>query len=139
MPRYFTVDEANQAIPQLEKILQQLRALKREIDEKGVRLAVKRAQHAQIAPAGVSAGEDWLQEEAEIDFLILQANGVLRRVEEMGVHLRHIEHGLVDFPALRDGREICLCWRSGEDAVRFWHGTDEGFANRKPISENEIY
>ena len=55
------------------------------------------------------------------------------RLERLGVLVKDLDRGLVDFPALRDGEEVLLCWQVGEDEVAFWHGVDEGFAGRKPL------
>ena len=54
-------------------------------------------------------------------------------IHERGAIVKSLDDGLVDFPALRDGEEILLCWRLGEDEVAFWHPLEEGFAGRKPI------
>jgi hypothetical protein len=52
---------------------------------------------------------------------------------DRGIVVRDIEQGLIDFPGLRGGRQIYLCWRLGEDAVNFWHDRDTGFAGRQPL------
>ena len=65
-----------------------------------------------------------------------EADAVARcveRLEHLGVLVKDLERGLVDFPALRDGKEVLLCWEVGEDEVAFWHGLEEGFAGRKPL------
>jgi hypothetical protein len=54
---------------------------------------------------------------------------------ERGIVLRDLDRGLVDFPSLRDGREIFLCWQEGEDEVAFWHEVDAGFAGRRPLAD----
>ncbi len=59
------------------------------------------------------------------------------RLEELGVRIKDLDAGLLDFPALRDGVEVELCWRVGEESVRHWHGIGEGFAGRKPIDWDE--
>ena len=56
----------------------------------------------------------------------------LRRLE---VVLRDLDRGLVDFPALREGREVYLCWQEGEDGIGFWHEPDAGFAGRRPLDD----
>jgi hypothetical protein len=61
-------------------------------------------------------------------------HGVMATIEALGVLLKDLELGLVDFPAERDGRRVLLCWQYGEPEVAFWHGTEEGFAARKPIA-----
>jgi hypothetical protein len=56
-------------------------------------------------------------------------------LRELEVVLRDLERGLVDFPALRDGREVYLCWEEGEEQIAFWHEPDAGFAGRRPIDD----
>jgi hypothetical protein len=57
----------------------------------------------------------------------------VEQLEQLGVVIKDLDRGLVDFPALRDGEEVLLCWQVGEGAVACWHGLDEGFAGRKPL------
>jgi hypothetical protein len=57
----------------------------------------------------------------------------VRQLEHLGVLVKDLDRGLVDFPALREGEEVLLCWEVGEDEVAFWHGIEEGFAGRKPL------
>ena len=54
-------------------------------------------------------------------------------INSQGIIVRDADRGLVDFPALREGREVFLCWLRGEESIQFWHGTDEGYASRKPL------
>lgn len=61
--------------------------------------------------------------------------GVFETIEQIGVLIKDLDIGLIDFPTLYQGREVCLCWKLGEESIRFWHGTDEGFAGRKPIDD----
>jgi hypothetical protein len=64
------------------------------------------------------------------------ATALARSVQELsalGVHVKDLERGLVDFPALREGEEVLLCWQLGEDEVAYWHGLDDGFAGRQPL------
>jgi hypothetical protein len=57
----------------------------------------------------------------------------VERLERLGVFVKDLDRGLVDFPALHEGEEVLLCWEVGEDEVAYWHGVDEGFAGRKPL------
>ena len=59
----------------------------------------------------------------------------MNRIEAYGCVVKNLDLGLLDFPALRDGRPIYLCWKAGESTLGHWHGTDEGFANRKPLDD----
>jgi hypothetical protein len=57
------------------------------------------------------------------------------RIDELGVTLREIETGLIDFPALANGRQIWLCWRLGEGDVEWWHELSDGFSGRRPLTD----
>ena len=67
--------------------------------------------------------------------LIDQMAAGVARIDALGLTLRDIENGLVDFPALVSGRQIWLCWQRGESAIGFWHEHDVGFAGRRPLAE----
>ena len=57
------------------------------------------------------------------------------RIQRTGALVKDLDIGLIDFLAIYQGREVCLCWKLGEDRIAFWHGTEEGFRGRKPIDE----
>lgn len=65
----------------------------------------------------------------------LRFGAALQRLNEWGVVVRDLEHGICDFPAVREGRPVWLCWRYGEERVGFWHDHDTGFAGRRPLDE----
>ena len=67
--------------------------------------------------------------------LIDQMAAGVARIDALGLTLRDIEHGLVDFPALVSGRQVWLCWQRGETTVGFWHGHEAGFSGRRPLAE----
>jgi hypothetical protein len=131
-PRYFTPEEASELLPQVrvaaETLVEHRRAL--------VEATAKRAELAtRIAGNG---GDFDPQEPRELEGeLEREAEAVARAVsslEELGVQVKDLDRGLVDFPALRsNGEEVLLCWQVGEDEIGFWHGLDEGFAGRKPL------
>jgi hypothetical protein len=68
--------------------------------------------------------------------LLVRLHEALERLTEKGVRVRDPKQGLVDFPALRAGREVWLCWKVGEETVRYWHDREAGFAGRRPIDED---
>ena len=87
----------------------------------------------------LSSGErvldDLLAAQRDLDARAGEAAEVSGRLAEIGCVLRDLDLGLIDFPARAGGSEVFLCWRLGEDAIRFWHGTTEGYAGRKPLSQ----
>ncbi|WP_018130427.1 DUF2203 domain-containing protein [Effusibacillus pohliae] len=130
MKRYFTVEEANRQLPLIEPLLISLQQLKREISAKN------RDLQAAKAALGSAAAEDaFFAEEAETEFLMMQANSLIAKVHEHGAEIKSVDLGLIDFYTLVDGKEAYLCWKLGEPhSIRFWHGLYEGFVGRKPIS-----
>jgi hypothetical protein len=155
MTRYYDIDAANAAIPELDGILSVLAEQRAELvrlrDEvlaagsgagDGATTAVAdRASRPAAAEVGrESAGDAPLVDDLRLTRLRMQglidqmAAGVAR-IDALGLTLRDIEHGLVDFPALVSGRQVWLCWQRGEPAVGHWHGLDTGFADRRPLAD----
>ena len=129
--RYFTPDEANEALRELRPLAEAMVALRRELVE-------AQAERASLgAQVGTNGGDLTPSDFAEADERLEQAASELsrcvERIQAAGVLVKDLDRGLLDFPARREGEEILLCWHVGEDEIRFWHGPDEGFAGRKPL------
>jgi hypothetical protein len=77
-----------------------------------------------------------LQNRAERDRYGESLKEAIERIQEYGCVIKDLDIGLVDFPTLFRGQEVYLCWKMGESGIGFWHGTDEGFAGRKPIDRD---
>lgn len=86
---------------------------------------------------GGHAADDLNTARQEFTELAGELDECVRRLAAYGVLLKDADAGLLDFPALREGQEVLLCWRVGEDDVRYWHDTAGGFAGRKPIDWGE--
>ena len=96
-------------------------------------------------PAAESSGETQAADPPIVDDLRLtrlrmqglidQMAAGVARIDGLGLTLRDIEHGLVDFPALVAGRQVWLCWQRGEPAIGFWHDLETGFSGRRPLAE----
>jgi hypothetical protein len=121
--RHFTLEEANALLPQLTTLLGQLRDSKDELTDAEAHDALSEA-----APTN-GGGEEGKQ----VGVAFLEVRRLLETVERAGIVLRDIDRGLVDFPALLDGREIYLCWELGEDEVGFWHELEGGYGGREPL------
>jgi hypothetical protein len=129
--RHFTTDEANEALERVRPVAESLVAHRRAF-------TVAAARRARLSQRILGNGGDFdPQEPSELEEqLEREAEAVARAVDELqglGVLVKDLDRGLVDFPALRDGEEVLLCWQVGEDAVAYWHGLEEGFAGRKPL------
>jgi hypothetical protein len=129
--RYFTPSEANE-------LLAEVRPLAESLVERrnGMRLAAERRARLTARIAG-NGGDLDPQEPGELDEQFeRESQAVARAVEglqRLGLLVKDLDRGLVDFPALHNGEEVLLCWQVGEDEVAYWHGVDEGFAGRKPL------
>jgi hypothetical protein len=130
-PRYFTLEEANQALEELRPLAEQMVERRRELVEAQARRASLGAQ------VGTNGGDLTPSDFAEADMELEQAAAELaqciERIQAAGVLIKDLDRGLLDFPALREGEEILLCWHVGEQDIAYWHGTEEGFAGRKPL------
>jgi len=155
MTRYYTIDAANAAVPELDGILGVLAEQRAELvrlrDEvlaaggvagDGATTAVadraNRPESPEImreAPLDPPIVDDLRLTRLRMQGLIDQMAAGVARIDALGLTLRDIEHGLVDFPALVSGRQVWLCWQHGEKAIGYWHGLETGFAGRRPLAE----
>ena len=113
MPLFFTPSQANKLLPEIEKTLRKIIEIKKAADKLDDELSM------------ASAMEN-LQHE-------------IQKLEDLGCVLKDPNIGLVDFPAVRLGVRVCLCWKLGEDGIKYWHGLRDGFAGRKLVQDNEFY
>ena len=123
--RHYSLAEANASLPGVTDLLERLRGARERLSDSEAREALTEA-----GPTNGGGAPGKVVSEA---FLALRDG--LVELREREVVLRDLERGLVDFPAIREGREIYLCWEEGEDEIAFWHEPDTGFAGRKPIED----
>ena len=122
--RYFTLEEANECIPELVDEISLLRAIRAKLA----------ALHAEITPLlEVVSSNGGSKHTPELLRTTAQFQAVLDRIAARGCHLKGLDPGLVDFPHLRNGREVYLCWRMGEKKIRYWHEIEDGFEGRQPL------
>jgi hypothetical protein len=131
--RYYSIDEANAAVPEVERILIALRDQREE-------LIARRDKVVELAPSDDDTPEPRIAEQVRLlrlsmQGLIDQMQAGVARLVELDVTLRDIATGLIDFPALVTGRPIWLCWRLGEGDIESWHAHDEGFDSRRPLTD----
>jgi hypothetical protein len=131
--RFYAIDEANTALPEVERILVALRDQREELIALRDRV-VAASPPADEAPTPAVAEQLRLLR-LSMQGLIDQMQAGVARLVDMDITLRDIATGLIDFPALVTGRPIWLCWRLGEGDVAHWHSHDEGFDARRPLSE----
>ena len=121
--RHFTVGQANEALEGVRPILQRLRDARDLLTDEEAHAALNDA-----APTN-GGGESGTQ----VGEAFLEVRRLLLALQEAGLVVRDIERGLIDFPAILDGREVYLCWELGEDEVAFWHELEGGFGGREPL------
>jgi hypothetical protein len=121
--RHFTRAEASALLPQLTRLLGQLRDAKDELTDTETHEALSEA-----APTN-GGGEQGRR----VGIAFLEVRRLIDTVEQAGIVLRDIDRGLVDFPALIDGREVYLCWELGEEEVAYWHDLEGGYGGREPL------
>lgn len=129
MLTFFTPNEANSLLPDVQRMLQDLLAKKNRIESE------RKTMQELALEEGSEASERGNKKIQELMDEIQRLVGLL---EEMGCIVRHIDEGIVDFPALRYGKQVYLCWRLGEPEVAYWHDMENGFDGRSQIKENEI-
>jgi len=131
--RFYAIDEANAALPEVERILAALRDQREELIQLRDRVLAATPDGDETPTAG--AAEQIRLLRLGMQGLIDQMQAGVARLVEMDITLRDISTGLIDFPALVAGRPIWLCWRLGEADVASWHPHDEGYDSRRPLSE----
>ena len=122
--RYFTVEEANACIPELNIAIAELLELKEQLEH----------LHAELTPFYEVIPYNGGHKNA----LLLMRTGnklreIVRHIENRGCHIKGLDPALIDFPHIREGKEVYLCWRYGETEIGYWHEIDDGFAGRKPL------
>jgi len=131
--RFYSIDEANSSLPEVERILVALRDQRKELIQMRDRVLDATPDGDETPSAG--AAEQIRLLRLGMQGLIDQMQAGVARLVEMDVTLRDIATGLIDFPALVAGRPIWLCWRLGEGDIANWHPHDEGYDSRQPLSE----
>ena len=119
--KYFTPAEANAAVPRLVPLVERAQRC----------LSRVRELTAKSKPAGDRRDRE--QTMREVEGMRAEIAEVLRAIEKAGVTVKGLEPALLDFPAMYRGREVYLCWKQGEEDIRFWHPLSTGFAGRQPI------
>lgn len=131
--RYYTIEEANQALPLVKVIVADIVRQYGEISERKERLAQIQNSRGSKNRNSDLYSEELAQVEIEIERQIEVLQGYVDEIEKLGIELKDISRGLIDFRAMLDGREVYLCWQLGEDEVSHWHELDAGFAGRQSL------
>jgi hypothetical protein len=124
MPRYFTLEQANETLNLIRPMMEEVQAIRRKILESQPEAWT--AIEKSVGNGGNRALSNMIQDFEKLDLLV-------HHILETEVLIKDINICLFDFPALRNGREVYLCWQYGEQDIAFWHEVDAGYAGRQPI------
>jgi hypothetical protein len=122
---HYTLEEASELLPRVVALIERMRVARGQLGDREAREA--------LSEAGPTNGGGSPGRTVSEGFLELRDS--MMELRELEVVLRDLDRGLLDFPSLRDGREVYLCWQEGEDAIGFWHEPDAGFGGRRPLND----
>jgi hypothetical protein len=132
LSKIFTLSEAQTLLPVVEALLRRTQAaatcasdLEQQMQLLCHRIFLSGGMHVDISVAA--------RRRAERDKAVQEAKDTLAEIDSIGVQVKDLEQGLLDFPSTMDGKPMLLCWKLGEPAIAYWHTEEEGFAGRKPL------
>ncbi len=137
MPRYFTLEQAQRLLPEVQTLLKEAMTARASVAraEREIENWTNRVQ----VMGGVRLDPDKMSQLAkERENGAQSLNRAVGAVVDLGVQIKDLEIGLLDFPTLYQGREVLLCWRLGESGIGYWHSLEEGFRGRKQIDRDFI-
>ena len=133
MSKTFTLSEAQTLLPVVDALLRKAQAagerageLELEAQQLSQRIFFSGGMRVDVAQAA--------RRRAACEKALQETKDTLAEIDEIGVHVKDLAQGLLDFPSVMDGRPVLLCWRLGEKQIGFWHTAEEGFAGRKPLA-----
>src|SRR5215207_10127780 len=124
MPRYFTLSDANQALTTIRPLIDEIQPIRQKIliNQPEAWTSIEKS----VGNGGSRALSAIVQDFERLDVLV-------HHILDTGVLIKDINIGLLDFPALKDGREVYLCWQYGEPDIAYWHEVEAGYSGRQPI------
>jgi len=133
LSRTFTLSEAQTLLPVVEALLRRAQAagarageLEREMHELNQRIFLAGGMRVDVAQAA--------RRRTEREKALQEARDTLAEMDEIGVQVKDLEKGLLDFPSVMEGQDVLLCWQLGEREIGYWHTPEDGFAGRKPLA-----
>jgi hypothetical protein len=130
--KIFTLSEAQTLLPVVEALLRKAQTagarageLELEMQQLSHRIFLSGGMHVDVSVAA--------RRRAEREKAVQEAKDTLAEIDSIGVQVKDLEEGLLDFPSVMEGKSVLLCWKLGEPAISHWHTEEEGFAGRKPL------
>ena len=123
----FTVDKANTILPKVKKRFDEILCCKNNVMDV--------QEELQNLSDSNCSFEKFIKKKQELNHAVTSLYNMIQELEDMGIMIKSVDEGLLDFPSIRDDEEIWLCWKFRENQVKFWHHKEEGFMGRKPIPQ----
>src|SRR5579875_2893296 len=130
----FTLDEAQSLLPVLEALLKRAIEAKKAVE--GIQEEMRILSHRIFISGGMLLDIEGVRKRrAALDAYLQQAKDSLAEIEAIGVQVKDLDTGLLDFPCLLDGEVVLLCWKMGEERILYWHTLEAGFRGRQPLDD----
>jgi hypothetical protein len=126
MFNFYTPDQANEILPEIKRRFSKI------IDKRNEIIKIQNEINSIIN--GYKSFILFFDKKKELNKIISSLYREIEEIEEFDILIKSVDDGLLDFPSKRFNEEVWLCWKIGEEKIRFWHGKDEGFIGRKPLS-----
>jgi len=125
--RLFTLEEALATLPAAARLLLEIQEWKQELEDRSANLE----RLLNTTGGNGHLADDIAEARSSVQSAGRELERTFQEMDDLGVELKGIDNGLLDFPSLRDGRVVYLCWRQGEETIAFWHDVEAGFAGRQ--------
>jgi len=126
MFRIYTPHDANKALPEVKRRFNNILSQKNNV--------VSLQEEVQKAVESRSSLERFIKKKQQLNVAVSSLYKSIEQLEEMGIVIKSVDDGLLDFPGMRFDEEVWLCWKLGETEIKFWHDKEEGFMGRKPLA-----
>jgi hypothetical protein len=126
----YTPQTANKALPEIKSMFANIVVQKNKV--------VALQEQLQLIIESGGEFERFMIKKQELNTAVSNLYKAIEQLESMGVMIKSVDEGLLDFPSKRFDEEVWLCWKAGEDEIKFWHGKDEGFMGRKPLETTGV-
>ena len=126
----YTPQTANKALPEVRRLFSNILMHKKQ--------AVALQEQVEMVIQSGSKFDQFVKKKQELNAAVSSYYKAIEQLEATGVVIKDVEQGLLDFPSKRFDEEVWLCWKVGEDEIKFWHSKDEGFMGRKPLESTGV-
>ena len=130
MSIYFTPQDANRILPEVKRLFSSIIIQKNKV--------IKLQEELQRMVNAGTKFTPFITKKQELNKAVFKLYETIAELENKGIMIKSVDEGLLDFPSLRFDEEVWLCWKEGENEIKFWHRKDEGFMGRKPLANTNI-